>query len=289
MGTLAYCVLAHSSPYSSDDPTDMVFELAAEGPDLSRLPFRYREVVGRALRHDPSLRYGSAGEFAYALSSVSRPPSFLPTGDPSMDGMLGKALEGDHRAIMELLGSEDGGMAPVRDRFWVSFPDSWTDELTDEVLAVLSENEGSCGEAVDRIRESAEAGSPAAQCMVGLMCYLGIGMSIDYEESVRFFRSAAVQGYADAQYYLGQFYDLEEVVPHDAEEAVKWYREAVRQGHAVAKFNLGSCFERGEGVEQDLEEAARLYREAAIQGYGDAQYNLGVCYRKGRGVPQDAV
>ena len=97
----------------------------------------------------------------------------------------------------------------------------------------------------------------------------------------------AEQGFTGAQYNLGNMYDIGLGVTQDYKEAVKWYSKAAEQGMATAQYNLGVRYEIGQGVTQDYKEAVKWYKKAAEQGHAKAQYILGLMYEYGLGVAQD--
>ena len=99
----------------------------------------------------------------------------------------------------------------------------------------------------------------------------------------------AEQGDASSQFSLAFSYHLGLGVSPDHEEALRWYRAAAEQGYMPAQETLGDMYYNGNGVPQDYQEAVRWYRAAAEQGDADAQNNLGVMYNKGQGVPQDYI
>src|SRR5262249_355662 len=49
----------------------------------------------------------------------------------------------------------------------------------------------------------AEAGDARAQSVLGLLYYRGRGVTLNYDEALKWFRSAAAQGDVAAQFYLG--------------------------------------------------------------------------------------
>ena len=100
-------------------------------------------------------------------------------------------------------------------------------------------------------------------------------------------KAKAEQGDAEAQLNLGYCYTNGIGVPLDMEEAVKWYRMSAEQGNAEAQLNLGECYANGDGVLQDKEEAVKWYRMSGEQGNTLAQWRLGKCYANGDGVRQD--
>ena len=78
-------------------------------------------------------------------------------------------------------------------------------------------------------------------------------------------------------------------VTKDEVEAVKWYRKGAEQGSAQAQNNLGQSYRFGLGTAVDRSEAVKWYRKAAMQGLPEAQHNIGECYRTGFGLAEDQV
>jgi TPR repeat protein len=76
-------------------------------------------------------------------------------------------------------------------------------------------------------------------------------------------------------------------VPLDLEQSVFWYRKAAVQGAAVAQANLGSAYHEGRGVAQDYAQAAAWTLKAAQQGSPAAQFNMGMAYGNGEGVERN--
>jgi hypothetical protein len=110
-----------------------------------------------------------------------------------------------------------------------------------------------------------------------------------YETALQEFKPLAEQRHAEAQFYLGLMYYMGQGVSEDYAEAFKWFRKAAEQGHAVVQFNIGGMYYMGQGVPKDYAEALKWYKNAAEQGHAGAQLNLGGMYASGRGVPRDYV
>jgi hypothetical protein len=113
------------------------------------------------------------------------------------------------------------------------------------------------------------------------MYYQGLGVKKDYQEAIRWYKVASVQGNAHAQCSLGNIYLNGEGVLQDFGEAAYWYRMAAEQGNSQAQGYLGYFYDHGLGIPQDLTEAAKWYRLAADQGDAVIQFNLGLMYSKG--------
>ncbi len=140
---------------------------------------------------------------------------------------------------------------------------------------------------VAALRERAEKGDAGAQFVLGQTYSIGIGVSKNDTEAVKWYRRAADQGVSHAQFHLGESYRFGDGVPQDDREAVKWYRQSADQGDSHARFHIGESYRFGEGVAKDDQEAFTWYRKAAEQGHPDAQISLGGSYHFGEGVAKD--
>ena len=88
-------------------------------------------------------------------------------------------------------------------------------------------------------------------------------------------KARAEKGDVQAQYSLANYYEHGLGVAMDKNEAVKWYRKAADQGDAQAQFNLGVCYRKGEGVAKDEIEAYAYYNLAGITDE-DARKDLAI-------------
>jgi hypothetical protein len=142
--------------------------------------------------------------------------------------------------------------------------------------------------AFETIKARAEAGDAEAQAELGFIYGSGEGVTINIQESLRWFLLAAEQGNARAQHNLGVFYNAGMGVPQDDQQAFNWFKLAAEQGRADSQNNLGFMYGNGKGVVQNYQEAAKWYQLAAEQGLAEAQYTLGLYYKNfdGRGSAQ---
>lgn len=91
---------------------------------------------------------------------------------------------------------------------------------------------------LQELKNLAAAGSLLAQTSLGNMYLAGLGVTQDYAEAAKWYRSAAEQGDAVAQNLLAFMYENGQGVPKSREEAVRWYRKAAEQGIADARRAL---------------------------------------------------
>lgn len=89
---------------------------------------------------------------------------------------------------------------------------------------------------------------------------------IAFDECLNF----AQLGYADAQFVLGEYWYQGKLTPRDYQQALKWFEQASVQGHANAQLRLGTMFYRGEGVPSNSIQAYIVLKMSAINGSDEA-------------------
>jgi len=125
--------------------------------------------------------------------------------------------------------------------------------------------------AMREIAPLARAGNPDAQHLLGLMYYMGRGVTRDYKQAFVWHMKAAEQGKADAQYVVGAMYYTGNAVPQDQRHAVTWFRKAAEQGHGEAQHALGLMYRyHVAGVPGDPVIAYILFNLAAAGGNHNA-------------------
>ena len=117
----------------------------------------------------------------------------------------------------------------------------------------------------------ANAGDQRAQFGLGTLYFEGLGVELELEKSVLWFRRAGEQGYAPAQFNLGNAYKHGRGVRQDDTAANEWWLRAASQDFAPAQFNLATQYYFGRGVELNETEAIRWYRRAADNGHPRAK------------------
>jgi TPR repeat protein len=135
--------------------------------------------------------------------------------------------------------------------------------------------------ALKEISPLAKAGNPDAQHLLGLMYYMGRGVTRDYKQAFAWHLKAAGQGKADAQYVVGAMYYTGNAVPQDQKHAVSWFRKAAEQGNPDAQHALGLMYRYSvAGVPQDAVLAYMLYNLAAAGGHRNAVEQRAAIARK---------
>ena len=98
----------------------------------------------------------------------------------------------------------------------------------------------------------------------------------------------AQAGHPRAQAVLGIIYSQGRGQAVDNKQAAVWYAKAAAQGHRAAQFSLGNLYLEGDGVQKDQAKAVQLYRQSADQGFPLAEFHLGLAYEFGwGGLPRD--
>ena len=100
-------------------------------------------------------------------------------------------------------------------------------------------------------------------------------------------KKIAEAGNAEAQSKLGVLYASGVGMNMDKQEAVRWYRKSADQGNPVGQWNLAFMYVRGEGVDVNFTDARELFRKSAESGFANAQYDLGMMLLQGLGGKQD--
>ena len=97
----------------------------------------------------------------------------------------------------------------------------------------------------------------------------------------------AREGDARAQGLVGFLYMQGLGVEMDREEGMNWYRLASEQGDPGAQANLCDTLSAGDPAKRDLNQAAHWCRLSAAQGYAGGLYHLGKLYYLGRGLERN--
>ncbi len=123
-------------------------------------------------------------------------------------------------------------------------------------------------------RRLADDGASDAQVEMGLKFDKGLGVEVDPEEALAWYRKAAAQGNDRAMNMLGVVYFAGRGVARDYAQSLNWYKQAAEKGNANAQFNLGLMYEKGQGAAADKGEAKKWLGKAAAQGHALAKKRL---------------
>ena len=93
-------------------------------------------------------------------------------------------------------------------------------------------------------------------------------------------RPLAEAGSPSAQFIIGIMYQEGTGVRSDGNEAAAWYARAGEQGHAEAQFNLGTMYRYGRGVWQDYVEAFAWFDVAAEAPHPEAARSRDIVARR---------
>ena len=139
---------------------------------------------------------------------------------------------------------------------------------------------------LDRLTRQARAGDVMSQQQLGQVYYMGMDVTRDYAEGVRWLKMAAERGDAVAARLMGFAYRFGNGVVADEAQAVSWWRLAASKGDDVASFEMAKAYLDGRGVAESKADALGYCRSAADMGYQHAQLYLGYWYLKGVIVAQ---
>lgn len=112
--------------------------------------------------------------------------------------------------------------------------------------------------------KAAEAGAPAARCLLGDFYRQGAGGAPqDDAEAARWYLLSSGQDHrcaARSQYALYQAYEQGRGVPRDLGIAIEWLQRSAEAGNPVAQAALGRAYQAGHGVQPDAELSRRWLR-----------------------------
>lgn len=124
--------------------------------------------------------------------------------------------------------------------------------------------------------ETAQAGHPRAQAVLGIMYSQGRGQAVDNKQAAEWYGKAAAQGHRAAQFSLGNLYLEGDGVPKDQVKAVQLYRQSADQGFPLAEFHLGLAYEFGwGGLPRDRRTAIKWLDRASRHKHGQAGWIVG--------------
>ncbi|MHC1725917.1 MAG: trypsin-like peptidase domain-containing protein [Syntrophobacteraceae bacterium] len=124
---------------------------------------------------------------------------------------------------------------------------------------------------VQREKQIAESGDPAALIQMALRYEQGQGVAKNCTEALRLYRKAADQGDIQAQFHLGRLYYDGKCVTRNFAEASKWLKRAADRGLPDAQRSFGLMFFNGEGMPRDKQLACTWMILAAARKNEDAQ------------------
>lgn len=133
----------------------------------------------------------------------------------------------------------------------------------------------------------ATQGDRESQFNLGTKFQNGYGVVINFSESVRWYKKAALQNHSKAQYRLGWRYYIGQGVHKNTSKSFYWWQESSLLGDREAQDKLGYSFHKGIGVEINLEKALFWYQKSASNGWPPAMHNLAGMYDFGAGVEKD--
>ena len=130
-------------------------------------------------------------------------------------------------------------------------------------------------EAVKWYQKAAERDNANALFNLGRMLESGRGMlDRSYTKAANCYRKAAGLGNVEAQNQLGWLYHIGLGVTKNVEEAIKWMTASANQGLVLAMNNLGWIYRHGIGIPKNRQEAVKWFKKAAEEGSNYAYSNL---------------
>ena len=133
----------------------------------------------------------------------------------------------------------------------------------------LADNISRATNAVPWFRKAAELGDVRAQVKLAWMYREGVGVHVDWDESLKLSRKAADSGHPHAEFELGDLYSTGFGEPRSTNDTcLRLFERAATRGSIDAKFALARRYQYGAGYERDYWQAvSRFFGEPIDQAY----------------------
>ncbi len=152
------------------------------------------------------------------------------------------------------------------------------------------ESEEDLQKAFDHFRNSANAGLPDAEAMLGTIYEEGkCGIDKNLKTAQEWYRRAADQGNAEGSYRLGLLLlkRNEEAIVYNLNQAINYLRYAAERGHEKAQFEMGRYYYDDENYKRDCYNARIWFSLAHENGVKDSAKYLGYIYENGYDIDPD--
>jgi TPR repeat protein len=134
---------------------------------------------------------------------------------------------------------------------------------------------------------SADQGFVSGQINYGVLCFEGLGVSINYGDAAQYFKTAANSGDNYRKLYYGICLLEGKGVELEVAQAVDSFRRSANQHNLTARTNLAFCLHQGIDVKLNRLKFVEYIKGAADQGDAVGQFNYVLCYYRGKGVLND--
>lgn len=125
-------------------------------------------------------------------------------------------------------------------------------------------------------------GNKDAPYKLGKIFELKINNHPDYETAIKWYMIAAKQhNDSESQFRLGRMYQYGYGVEKNIDESLNWYKKAAIQNHKEACFKLGSLNLSGKIIKEDDNEAIKWFIKASNEGDKTAKLILELYFKKG--------
>ncbi len=135
--------------------------------------------------------------------------------------------------------------------------------------------------AIEWLKKAIDLGDVSSMVTIGAIYYYGKGgMTINYEEAVKWYTMAAERGDDDGMWRLALCYERGNGLEKNFEKAFEWFKKSAEKENPNGLLGLGKSYYE----EMNYKEAVTLYKKAIEGGNVGALYSLGHCYEYGYGV-----
>jgi len=109
-----------------------------------------------------------------------------------------------------------------------------------------------------KLFEAAAPNEIDATVQLGVMHFLGNGITKNLKKAKELFETAATAEHPNALLYLGSMYYRGDGIPQNYTKAISYWEDAAKQGIDAAKVNLSMLYITGKGVKKNIAKAKSL-------------------------------
>lgn len=121
------------------------------------------------------------------------------------------------------------------------------------------------------------------ECMLQMATYyaLGVGVTKNYKQALKFYNMAADAGSVDGLFYVGLMHYEGHGCEQDGQAAMRFFEKAIQGKYYRAYYYMGLCYDFGVGVPRDSEQAFKYYKAGAEKQDPECHVAMALAYTEG--------
>lgn len=206
--------------------------------DLIPVSFRERNILNTAIS------FGIAKSVCDAFNSSSLNRDFI---DEMTENMMAKGIERRSTVISIYIIAYPLGIDIRKTDLFKNYVSDASEKID---LPVKKLEDYSYLE-LKELKEMSNNGDAEASYEIANRYFEGIDVEVNYNESIIYYKRAALSGCVEAKYILGYIYENACGVEKDVYKAYNYYKDAANEGNAEAQYSLGNMLYQGSGCDKN--------------------------------------